>query len=1428
MSPSVVAAESTELFVGRRDAPRQVVRVTVAGASAGCLVSVRGPGLDTPEAAEAAGDGVVEVGVLVAGHAPGDTLAALAVVEAGAERATAEFTLTVAEPGWTMHLVNHFHYDPVWWNTQAAYTSRWDEVDFAGSPRGARQLAGFDLVRAHLDLALADEDYRFVLAEVDYLKPYWDSHPADRAVLRRLLAEGRVEIMGGAYNEPNTNLTHPETTIRNFVHGNGFQRHVLGSDPATAWQLDVFGHDPAFPGLAADAGLTSSSWARGPFHQWGPMDNGGDPTRMQFDSEFEWLSPSGRGLLTSYMTGHYSAGWRLDSAGSLADAERGALELFQGLKKVATTRHVLLPVGTDYAPPNKWVTAIHHDWNSRYVWPRFVCSLPRDFFAGVRADLAERGQQPSPQTRDMNPIYTGKDVSYIDTKQAHRAAEHALLDAEKFAVFANLLTGARYPDAAFAKAWVQLAYGAHHDGITGSESDQVYVDLLAGWREAYELGTTGRNGALAALTSIVDTAGGERPVVVWNPLTVERSGMVTVRCGPVPVQVVDEAGERLPAVAENGSVTFRADRVPSLGWRTFWLRPTEDVTRWHDTGGGTAIANEHYELTVDAARGGGVSSLVERASGRQLIADGRVGNELAVYEEYSQHPGFGEGPWHLLPKGPVRTSAARPATVRVLRSAVGERIEARGAVGPVRYTQTITLWHGVDRVECATRVEDFTGADQLLRVRWPCPVRGALPVSEVGNAVVGRGFGLIDVDSGRHPWTLDNPAHTWFGLSAAASVAVGGTRRAIGVAEIVVPDRTTAGPLVRGLVVALARCGVTATVSGAAGPRYGNLAVDSNLPDVRISVGGPEENSFTAEVLDSVDGDGSLRKRLARQESVVRWIEPTRPLAEVWVPGADLRDAGMLPVLLIGGTDLASAVEAVVADLADHVIAAESSMDTEDPLAGARISAEGLGQVGYEDRTVALCNRGFPGFAVDVEGTLHASLLRSCTGWPSGTWINPPRRTVPDGSNFQQQHWTHEFDYAIASGRGDWRAAGVGRSSAEFSHPLLPVLPNGSAAASTLPSRGSLLRIEPADAVTLGALKAAGNPLTRGSAEPAEPALAVALRLAATGGRAVTAVVSSPVLRFADAAGADLLERRGDPLPDADEVAVPLCAFETSTVLARPELTVESTVDERALAPEAEPAQPLYARYWLHNRGPAPLGGLPVSVRLEPMTAAVEPGGRLWLDATVVSDRTDGELHGRLRLRLPPGWLAEPDELPFGLPAGGHVTSKVLVVAPRVVADGSHPVRAQVELVGEGLPPSWRQVVEDVAVLVLPDDDSGPFGLDLIGTSEEGAEALMWIRDQPAAVRVAAGDSAELAVTVATPAHAPVAVEAQLISPWGTWGFAGPWSIGAELPARGHARLSFLVAPPHGTPPGRWWALVKVIGAGRLLYSETVSVEVTR
>ena len=1398
----ISAVTATELFVGDPDAPLQIVRVGYTQAAAATEVRIDGDGLVTPDPVIApAGEGTVEVAVRVAGPVPGQTRNARVLT---AETVATPFEFVVAEPGWTMHMISHFHYDPVWWNTQGAYTSVWTE----DPPGACKQNNAFALVTAHLEMARRDPDYKFVLAEVDYLKPYFDAHPEDRADLLRFIADHRVEVMGGTYNEPNTNLTGPETSIRNFVHGIGFQRDVLGASPATAWQLDVFGHDPQFPGMAADAGLTSSSWARGPHHQWGPMAGGGDPRRMQFRSEFEWIAPSGVGLLTHYMPAHYAAGWWMDSSASLAEAQEATYELFRGLKSVALTRNVLLPVGTDYTPPNAWVTDIHHDWNSRYTWPRFVCAIPSEFFAAVRADIGGRGVAPSPQTRDMNPIYTGKDVSYIDTKQANRAAEDAVLGAERFATFAALLSGARYPEAALAKAWVQLAWGAHHDAITGSESDQVYLDLLTGWRDAWELGSGVRGAALGVLSRAV--CADSPSVVVWNPLAHNRSEVVTARLtDPVTsVRVVDSDGAEVPALVEDDghSVSWLAADVGSLGWRTYRLLDGGAAGGW-EPAEGVEIANEHLAVRVDPARGGGVVSL--RHGERELIAPGAVGNEIAVYDEYPAHPEAGEGPWHLLPTGPVQCSSAAPATVRGYRSPLGQRLVITGAVGspdsPVlRYTQTLTLMHGADRLDCAITIDDFTGADKLVRLRWPTPGPGALPVSEVGDAVVGRGFGLLHdhthpdraVDSAAHPWTLDNPAHGWFGLSSAARLRVGERTRAVSVAEVIAPSERGTNDA-RELMVALVRAGVTATCSTAGHTRYGHLAVDSNLPDARIALGGPEDNAFTAAVLAAADSayGAELTRQLAEGGRARVFVPAAAPLDSVWVPDADLRGVLDLPVLIVAGD---GAVAAVVDDLDDAEIVVNQDVP---------------GECGdFESRTVALLNRGVPGFAVERDGTLHTSLMRSCTGWPSGTWIDPPARKAPDGSNFQLQHWSHTFDFALVTGDGDWRATGMPWRSAEFNHPLICVPVDGGTA--TLPADGSLLSIEPAGQVMLGALKAAGNPTATGSAAAVDPE-EVTLRLVETTGGPTRVALSSAVADITDVAAADLLE-----IPRADDDPHRLHGYQIATVRAR--LRSMVMLDDKAsLGPDAEPAQPLYARYWLHNRGPAPLGGLPAVAHLHPETAVAEPGQAVRLRLSVASDCSDATLGGGVRLRYPQGWGATDDTatrmwaprsngLAVELEPRGHTDTDITIAIPPDATPGVYPVRAQFRLGGK-LPPSWQQTVEDVCVITV---------------GEPGDVQLIRLTAEPSDIVVARGGSARLSATVATDALGDLAVEAHLISPWGTWEWIGPASCGAVLPAASSVQVGFDITPPRWLTPGVWWALIRIGCAGRLLYTPAVAVTV--
>ena len=123
----IAGVESTDLFVGTAQRPLQVIRVTLenngpASAPDGtATVHVQGPGTRDPGPFSIMGltlgerkDFEIPVEIAVP-YQPGSSRRVTVAVETGSGRTQADADITVAEPGWTMWMVSHFHYDPVWW-----------------------------------------------------------------------------------------------------------------------------------------------------------------------------------------------------------------------------------------------------------------------------------------------------------------------------------------------------------------------------------------------------------------------------------------------------------------------------------------------------------------------------------------------------------------------------------------------------------------------------------------------------------------------------------------------------------------------------------------------------------------------------------------------------------------------------------------------------------------------------------------------------------------------------------------------------------------------------------------------------------------------------------------------------------------------------------------------------------------------------------------------------------------------------------------------------------------------------------------------------------------------------------------------------------------------------------------------------------------
>jgi alpha-mannosidase len=1244
-----------------------------------------------------------------------------AVLKAGAKPHVKRFTLTMPDDDWVMHFIPGFHYDPVWWNTQAHYTE-------TGYRMGDTVGPGLTLVESYLRKCFEDRDYTVALHQLPYLKTYLEAHPDRFADLMSRIPEGHCSFVGGTYNELSTTLISAEATARNAVYGTVFQREILNGHGAVWWQCDVFGHDPSFPSLMRRAGHEAGAFARGPFHQWGaPRD------KVNFPSEFIWMAPDGESVLTHYMTGHYGYAYSQLATGmnrapeDPREAEKIVAEMFEDLRRPALTHHVLFPMHMDFIRPLENMGDVVRHWNAQFVSPKALMSTPEWFFASVREAVEREDLHLPVITRDMNPIYTGCQVSYADLKTANREVENTLRSAEVLATLAAL-EGMAYPSLSIDRAWRQLLFNAHHDGITGSMSDQVYLDIMYAYHDALDLANDVRDQAAQYLTNIHGPPArpGATEFTHWNTLASPRRELDFA--GPGPSMLT------LPSV---GYVVTSSDEAFELETRTRI--------------GPTTLENAFLRAEIDLKRGGTLVSLFDKAGGVELLRG--PANDVVILDEYDVLPGHGEGPWHISPTG-RRT----PGTGVIARLVAGAGSLDRHAIvveadyeGFVK-RQTYLLPPQKKRLDITTQIKRWRGENKLLRVEFPFNIEGALPVYQTAAAVIGRPFSRT-VDTAQDSWTLDQAFHKWFGLGRVCSIDVldGSSvvhRRAIGVGEIIIPDDASKAVQEHadGLAEAFVKSGVTTTITRRAGRRYGDLEFDSNVPDFRVELCPPNSACAGAEGR-KVDGETAYFYD---------------------------NDEG-LPRLVLHGED---AVNGVI-----NQLKSENRMAI--PAAFARVEQASVGA----DRGVAITSNGPLSAHVSEDGTISLNLMRSCTSWPAGVWIDPPARRLPDGLPLQTMHGSHRFSYSVVPHRGTFRNAQLSRTAEEFNSPIVTVRRDGTRANSkrlagapgnlngdARPSF-SFLAIEPPD-VVLAAMKPVGyaearwNPAISGVTGIGKDK--VALRVWNGTGRPVTARIRFSYLDRL-AWRANLLEEEIEALTVEDQtILVPMRANAYETVICQVSPGSSQILEESRAARNAVEAS--VSTYWLENRAEGTTGNGLVSISAPAREVALVDD-KATTSMLVVNHHTTERIAFDLKLDCSPGLRARLSKSRVELNAGEFKNVQLSVAR---LPSSSVKHRSYVRVIGEG-PLPWT--IEG-GVWIVDQDSSVEPGRPL---------PVEIINDMP--VVDASEPEAVIAARIVNHSDGPVHGEAAWLGPRVSWAMT-PWRQPITIPARASVPIHAVLNEP--------------------------------
>ena len=503
-----------------------------------------------------------------------------------------------------LYLVGNSHIDPVWlWRWQDGYS----EV-----------LATY---RSALDRMKEFDDYKFTSACAVYYEWVEKTDPEMFEEIRARVKEGRWNIVGGWYLQPDCNMPSGESFARHALISQRYFKEKFGMSVRSGYNVDSFGHNASLPKILNGAGITRYVFMR-PEEREYPLG---------FDN-FTWRSDDGSEVTASRILYYALVDKDIDKIHATADKT----------KEDGVERMAFYGVGNHGGGPTAaLLSKISADMREGYQF-----ATVDDFF-----DNNENTNLPI-HSSELQHHARGCYSAMSEVKEMNRKCEENLLAAERICMLANKLVGYRYPQKKLNKAWRNLLFNQFHDILAGCAIESAYRDASYLFGEIMSVTEQEINGAMQAIAAKVETARGEDPgkarkehFLVWEH-DVLGTPMIVFNPHAFPVKapirrrleckyMTDEEGREVPFQLIRGEATngdwdlyeteFIAE-VPAYGYRLYRTFTNKEASSYPSVAV-TENSLENSKIRVEFnSESGEIDKIIYKESGR--VATGSFGAVL--------------------------------------------------------------------------------------------------------------------------------------------------------------------------------------------------------------------------------------------------------------------------------------------------------------------------------------------------------------------------------------------------------------------------------------------------------------------------------------------------------------------------------------------------------------------------------------------------------------------------------------------------------------------------------------------------------------------------------------------------------------------------------------------------------------------------------